>query len=437
MRSTFSVAWKTGLQNKLVDIILRLKIDGESVVHANIQHEGAVRPSLRPGRNTAIDAMRAFVTLLVLAHHALIAYMPDVPRPAAAFTQPAMLWAAFPIVDSQKFGLFGLLVMINDLFFMALMFFISGLFVWRGLSAKGAGGFLRGRLLRLGVPFVLAAGLLAPLAYYPSYRVTGADPSFQAFARAWLSLPYWPSGPAWFLWVLLAFGSVAALTHRIAPRLFEGLGQFVGGADRRPGRFFLVLVTLSAAVYIPAVMLVNYGAWLHVGPFLVQTSRIGLYAVYFLAGVAVGAGGLGRGLTDPDGALPRRWWLWPTLAVPAVIALFTIVIMAFGAKGQPKPLWDVTGGLAFALACAALSFTVLAVFLRFVRRGSRVGDSLSANAYGMYLTHYVFVTWLQYALLDAPMNGLAKGVAVLAGVVALSWLAAMALRRAPLLGRIL
>jgi peptidoglycan/LPS O-acetylase OafA/YrhL len=284
---------------------------------------------------------------------------------------------------------------------------------------------------------VLGAGLLAPLAYYPSYRVTGADPSFRAFAEAWLSLPYWPSGPAWFLWVLLAFGALAALAHRVAPRAFDRLGRLAGGADRRPGRFFLGLVALSAAVYIPATMLVNYGEWLHVGPFLVQTSRIDLYAVYFIAGVAAGAAGLGRGLTDPGGALPRRWWLWPTLAVPAVIMLFAIVIMAMGAKGHPKPLWDVTGGLAFALACATLSFTVLAVFLRFVRRRGRIVDSLSANAYGMYLTHYVFVTWLQFALLDAPISGLVKGSVVLAGVVALSWLAAMALRRAPLLGRIL
>jgi peptidoglycan/LPS O-acetylase OafA/YrhL len=406
-------------------------------MQAHVQREDAVAPSLAPGRNAAIDAMRGFVTLLVLAHHALIAYMPDVPPPAAGFAQPPMLWAAFPIVDSQKFAPFGLLVMINDLFFMALMFFISGLFVRQGLGAKGAGGFLRDRLLRLGVPFVLGAGLLAPLAYYPSYRVTGADPSFRAFAEAWLSLPYWPSGPAWFLWVLLAFGALAALTHKIAPRVFEGLGRLAGGAERRPGRFFLGLVALSAAVYIPATMLVNYGEWLHVGPFLVQTSRIGLYAVYFIAGTAVGAAGLGRGLTDPDGALPRRWWLWPTLAVPAVIMLFAIVIMAMGAKGHPKPLWDVTGGLAFALACATLSFTVLAVFLRFVRRRGRIVDSLSANAYGMYLTHYVFVTWLQFALLDAPISGLVKGSVVLAGVVALSWLAAMALRRAPLLGRIL
>jgi peptidoglycan/LPS O-acetylase OafA/YrhL len=407
-------------------------------MHAIVQHDHATSPSIGAAeRNAPIDALRAFVTLLVIAHHALIAYMPDLPPPAAAFNAPPMSWMAFPVVDAQKFAPFGLLVMINDLFFMALMFFISGLFVWTGLSAKRAGGFLKGRALRLGVPFVLAVALLAPLAYAPAYLATGAEPSLPAFARAWLSLPYWPSGPAWFLWVLLAFGAVAALVHAIAPTAFERLGRLTGGADRRPGRVFLALVVLSAAVYIPATMVVYFGAWLHVGPFLAQTSRLGLYAVYFFAGIAVGTWGLGRGLTDPGGALPRRWWQWLLAAVPAVIAILAVMIMAMGAKGQPKPLWDVTGGLAFATACAALSFAALAAFLRFTRRQGPIGASLGANAYGMYLTHYVFVTWLQYALLDAPMNGLAKGLTVLAGAVALSWLTTMVLRRTPLLGRIL
>jgi len=37
-------------------------------------------------RNVSLDALRAFVTLLVVAHHAALAYITLVPRGATAFT---------------------------------------------------------------------------------------------------------------------------------------------------------------------------------------------------------------------------------------------------------------------------------------------------------------------------------------------------------------
>jgi hypothetical protein len=66
-----------------------------------------------------------------------------------------------------------------------------------------------------------------------------------------------------------------------------------------------------------------------------------------------------------------------------------------------------------------------------------VGRSLQANAYGMYLTHYIFTAWLGWLLLPQAWGGLAKGLIVIGGAVVLSWLTTMALRRMPLLGRIL
>jgi hypothetical protein len=51
-------------------------------------------------------------------------------------------------------------------------------------------------------------------------------------------------------------------------------------------------------------MVLPFGHWTMEGPFLVQTGRIGHYLVYFLAGLAFGAAGVGQGLTDPQGRWP-------------------------------------------------------------------------------------------------------------------------------------
>lgn len=388
------------------------------------------------GRNAPIGALRAFVTLLVIAHHAVLTYHPYAPPPKAFDAQP-ILWTAFPIVDSQKFGGFGILTLVNDMFFMSLMFFISGLFVADGLKVKGAAGFLKGRTLRLGIPFVIGAGLLAPLAYFPAWLQSGGAPSLTAFVSAWTRLPFWPSGPAWFLWVLLAFGAVITAVHALFPGVADELGRLARGAERKPSRFFWGLVAASLLAYLPLAMTTPFGHWTMVGPFLVQTARVGHYFVYFLAGIAVGALGVGQGLTDPEGKLAGRWWLWQLTPVLPIVGGVAAMIMAFSPNPPPRMFLDVFGGLCFALACATLSFAALAIFLRFVRVTGAVGASLQANAYGMYLTHYVFTSWLAWTLLPQSWGGLAKGVAVFAGATALSWLTTMILRRTPLLGRIL
>jgi hypothetical protein len=60
---------------------------------------------------------------------------------------PPRWWQAFPVIDSQRGSGFSLFVGFNDVFFMSLMFLLSGLFVWRSLDRKGAAGFLRERIL--------------------------------------------------------------------------------------------------------------------------------------------------------------------------------------------------------------------------------------------------------------------------------------------------
>ncbi|PVM86357.1 acyltransferase [Caulobacter radicis] len=388
------------------------------------------------GRNAPVGALRAFVTLLVIFHHTAMTYHPYAPAPKAFDAQP-ILWTAFPVVDPQRVGAFGILTLVNDMFFMSLMFFISGLFVADGLRAKGAGGFLKGRALRLGIPFVVAAALLAPLAYYPAWLQSGGVPSVAAFAAAWTKLPFWPAGPAWFLWVLLAFGVIAAGTYAVAPGLLDRLARLGEGAERKPARFFWALVLVSTLAYLPLSMTTPFGHWTMIGPFTVQTARIGHYLVYFLAGIAVGAAGVGLGLTDPDGKLARRWWAWQLAPVLPIVGGVATLILAFSPNPPPRPFLDVFGGLMFTLACATLSFAALATFLRFARRTGPVGASLQANAYGMYLLHYVFTSWLAWMLLPQDWSGLAKATAVFVGATALSWLSTMVLRRMPLLGRIL
>lgn len=114
----------------------------QSVVSENIK----AAPSI--ARNAAVDRARTFLMLVVLLHHAIIPY------------------TYFGHTDPEGWIGFDMMVLANDSFFMAMFFFLSGLFVWPSLAHKKPGVFLCDRLLRLGLPFAIATLTIIPLAYY-------------------------------------------------------------------------------------------------------------------------------------------------------------------------------------------------------------------------------------------------------------------------------
>ncbi len=386
----------------------------------------------RASHNVALAYLRTFAVILVLAYHTSLAYFPWVPLKRTSLLVQPRFWKAFPILDSHRWTGFAMFVAFDDMFFMSLLFFLSGLFVWNSLERKGTRTFMRDRILRLVLPFIFAAAIVAPLAYYPAYAIRNADPSVAEFVRQWLSFGDWPTGPAWFIWVLLVFDCIAAALFVASPKFGERLGKLSSNANRHPARFFLLLIGISALVYVPIVIPLGPDSWTDIGPFQFQTSRIFHYALYFFMGVGVGAYGIERGLLAPDGMLAQHWLRW-TLAMP--LAFLPVVAWSLSAAALSRTLPPIVvgliGGPVLPLSCAASCFGFLALFVRFARRRTRALDSLSENEYGMYLIHYAFVSWLGYAMLTVPLPAVVKFALVFAGVVALSWVTSATLRTIP------
>jgi hypothetical protein len=380
--------------------------------------------------------LRAFLTVLVVAHHAVLAYHPFGPPLSRSFTDEPRLWRAFPITDLSKSQVFTVLVGFNDIFFMSLMFFLSGLFVWTSLQRKGAAHFVRDRVLRLGLPFAIGCALLAPLAYYPAFLQIGSGQGLAVFLQQWLAQPDWPSGPVWFIWMLLVFDCLAAATYRFAAKPVEIAGRIFSRTFHFPAAFFHAIVGSSALAYIPLSLNVNPVMWHAFGPFTFQSARILHYAAYFLMGMIVGSHTIESGLLSRAGKLARNWFRW-TVSGAAVFLVASIVIVTAMTTSAGQPIWSVLASFMFVLSCAASSLGVTAIFVRFFAERSCMWESLASNAYGIYLVHYVFVNWLQYALLNVSLPGLAKGmIATLLGL-GLSWTMVAVLRRIPAVARLI
>jgi peptidoglycan/LPS O-acetylase OafA/YrhL len=397
------------------------------------------RMTAAPARRTslAIDNLRAIVILMVLAFHSMLAYLNFLPPHPFAFDQPPYLWRSFPIVDNERWMGFDLFCAWLDVFLMSFFLMLSGLFVWPSLSRKGAPLFLGDRLLRIGLPFLIVSFLLMPVAHYPAYLQTATDPGLAAYWRHLVALPLWPVGPMWFLWLLLLWDVVAAGLFPLFAKYRDAIVRLSAFARASPGRFLASVVLLSAMAYVPLALIFGPSAWFHRGPFSLQLSRPLHYALYFFTGVAIGACGIERGLLAADGPLVRRWAQWLAGAV-ASFALWLAVMAQIVADPTGAPIvWQIAAALSFVVACFASCFFTFAISVRFAQFRTRVVDSLKDNAYGMYLFHYLFVVWLQFAMLATGMPAIIKASVVFAGTLLLSWAATAALRRIPAVAQII
>jgi len=377
-------------------------------------------PVAQSRSSLALANLRAVVILIVLAFHSVLAYVRFVPVSYSSFDSPPYGWRAFPISDSERWFGFDLFCAWQDVYLMSLLFLLSGLFVWPSLQRKRQWGFVRDRLRRLGIPFVFGVLVLVPIAVYPAYLVRGGAPDLSSYWHAYISLPFWPNGQLWFLWHLVALNIVAAAIYWVAPDALNALGRFSAAIGRRPPVYFAVLLAASAVAYVPLAIAFTPWQWSDYGPLSVQWCRPLLYGVNFFAGVGIGAAGIDVGLVAADGPLGRRWKLW--LGVALASWFLWMGVTSFTMSGQAPLFVEIASDLLFVLACVGGAFFVIAASLRFGTKRSRIFESLAVNAYSLYLVHYVFAVWLQYALLGITIFVVIKGAIVFGVTTVLSWL---------------
>ncbi|GLH79825.1 acyltransferase [Bradyrhizobium sp. SSBR45G] len=385
-------------------------------VTPNLQQAETVR-----GRIVPLDRARTFITLSVVLYHSAINY--------TYFGQGGdrMHWLGFDLV-----------ALFNDSYFMSCMFFISGLFVPGCLERRGASDFLRRRVLRLGVPYIVSIFVIMPIAYYRYYV---AEDQFTTVWWRMVSEGPWPSGSAWFLGVLLMFDLAAVLAWLVAPQAIGTLGRVAEGLQSRPLTGFLIFLLIANAAYLPPHLWFGDGVWFMPGhfPLPLQASRALLYPVFFIAGVAIGAAGLTTGPFAADGALVQRWPVWFGLSYGCygMILLLAYAHHNWIADFDSPPVWWRTAyGMAVASFCASMAFGVPTFFLRWASAPLALMDRMQPQAYGIYLLHFLPLLWLQYLVFDPAWPAAVKFAIVLLGTLSVSWLAAALLRRIPLMARI-
>jgi peptidoglycan/LPS O-acetylase OafA/YrhL len=273
---------------------------------------------------------------------------------------------------------------------MSLLFLISGFFVWQSLKRKGAKKFLYSRFIKLGIPYLLLTSIAA------SFGMIGI------------------AGHLWFLWVLLTFDILSAILYKLVPHLDDKLKIKASGIFKNHLIFFAILFIISIFIYLP--IIIKFGPqWILI-----------LHLIYFFAGLGVGAYGIENTIFNSQSKLTKNWWLYLSLA----IVTFIIGYNLFNFLGTMMIVTNI-------LFSALMTLGVSATFLRFVTKHTDKLDNLNTNAYGIYIVHYIFVTGLQYYLLEFNLHAIYKSLIVFIISFLLSWIFISTIRRLSLIRKVI
>jgi fucose 4-O-acetylase-like acetyltransferase len=376
-----------------------------------------------------VDNLRVALTVLVVLHHAAITYG---NIPLWFYSEPAQ--------DPGGVAL-DLFVYSNQTFFMGLFFLLAGYFVPGATDRRGRRGFVRERLVRLGVPLLLFVVLLRPLASVSGYLgLLQADPD----------LPYWlfyvfsiDPGPMWFVEVLLVMSLVYVMVRRFRERRDADGGVKAGATgpvrplDTTPLRWFGMGWFIPVAVFAVGLAMATF-AWRYAFPApywpfvgLPSPGYLPQYAALFTAGVFAYRNNWLMRLPNSAG--------WGGLAL-AVVSLLGLVV-SMGALGEAFMIPGTWQALVMILVESFFTMGVvlclLVFFRRFLNRSNRFLGFLSDNAFAVYVLHSVVLVWLAVALSGWEAGAVAKFAGLAALAVPLTWTLAAAVRAVPGAKRVL
>lgn len=397
----------------------------------NIQIEKVTTQTRTPW----IDYLRGFVTVLVVAHHASLAY-----TTFASFNKAAYISSTHPVVDAMRWIGMDYFEDFNDIFFMSLMFLISGIFVMSSLRKKGTGLFIADRFYRLLIPFFIGVTLLMLMAHYPAYYLAHGNFNLKDYVVDFFTVEAWPVGPPWFIWVLFVFNVVLALLYPFVGPFINRLGERLANCANRPLKVLFIWYLLTWITYIPLMLWAGAGTWTGFGPFDFQVSRVLLYFGYFLIGVLVGSSGIDRSIFGNHSLLMKKWSLW------GLAAIFTYVVLKlseaplkemYAQKGSNPLLIVLIYRSIWTLSCTLSSIALISLFRKLFSHANRFWQSLSENAYGIYLIHYIFVIWCQFLLLEAGLPVVIKFSISFVVSMGASWSLIYLIRKIKMVARIL
>jgi glucan biosynthesis protein C len=378
----------------------------------------------------------------VIAHHVGQAYGPT--------------GGSWPIQEAVRARILGPFFTVNRSFFMSLFFLISGYLMVMSYDRSQPAAFVKGRLLRLGIPLLAFFLLVIPVQQYLCHWRAG-HLGVMSFGRYYVDCYLgqgppladwkgrWPEmnfGHLWYVEHLLIVSLCYALLRTVWKRFAgaqptsAGIGIMpgAGGAQMKLPGIAAILLFAAALAFVSALVRLPY-------PIDKWIGFLGFIQVAFadvprdLSFFVLGAVGYRRqwfvGLPNGMG----RAWLLTGLALTALWYAYAMGLSQFLPLGRDAmsiiyPLWE-------SLLCCGLCIGLLYLFREKFNRQNRWTKAMAEGQYAAYLFHVPIVVLIQYTIAGTPLPPFTKFVLVTAAAVPLTFLFAHWIRQPAWLRRIL
>ncbi|HBQ64667.1 MAG TPA: hypothetical protein DD727_07060 [Clostridiales bacterium] len=340
----------------------------------------------KTGRLYFLDNLRTFVTILVIVFHVALSYGSD---QGWYFHQPAD--------DAFSLVILGFCISINQAFFMAMLFMISGYFTPGAYDRKGFGGFIKDRLLRLAIPYLVYVLAVIPVVvYFYERHFHGLDITFLLYySQTVLKFKLLGPGPLWFALVLLVFSIFYAAFRGSLDRIRKT--REVKKLPFPAGKTILLFIAgLSVAT-----MLIRWAfpinEWFSVFNLVyLDFSHMFSYISLFFLGVLAFR-------NDWFMNIPKKTGItWSLVTLGAVLVWPAIMLTSGILEGDRVSLF---GGLHWqsfvysgweTLVCVGTCISLPWIFRQRAGWKNNVAKRLSGSSYTVYLIHTPVIVGIQY-----------------------------------------
>ncbi|MBC7879887.1 MAG: acyltransferase [Anaerolineae bacterium] len=362
-------------------------------------------PQPASSRLVFVDNLRGFLIVLVIVHHTAITYGAS---------------GSWYYNESPKTGLVSLvlttLCAFDQSFFMGFFFLLAALFIPRSLQRRGVAGYVRERLVRLGIPLlVFLIGISPPLEYLSAWIDGGVRGNFWSFLLTDPPiLKHWWPGPLWFVQTLLLFSFAYLLI---------GGGRVGTERPSSPTLWQVVLLGLVQTVLSFAIRFI----------FPIGQTVFGMQFAYFPQYVLLFAAGVWFANPKMLLNLPSHWRTpaaVTALAGAVAVPLTAVMLGGLDDKFLGGPYWQ--AGLAAADEAVTGYAAIIALILWF---RDRIPESwslltdLGKNSYGIFIVHAPVLVLVSLALRGIALPPLVKFGVVAVLATAASWLISHWIRR--------
>lgn len=386
-------------------------------------------PILHLQRLDYLDAARAFALMLGIVFHASLSFMPIF-----------IGWAVMDVSTSSTVSLF---VMIAHSFRMELFFLIAGFFSHMSFHQQGALHFMRSRLLRIAIPFVVGWFLLRPL-LVSAWIIGGESMRGEANILAGLQSGYasleklpvdlFAGTHLWFLYYLLLI-SALVLVSRYLLTLCRPLQQNVMQLSDSLMRWICHSNLAIFALSIPtAVCLWFMSYWSVDTPDKTLVPNIPVLLVY--GGFFV-FGWLLHRRTERLDYFSRVTWAKFIICAGSITATSMIYDLAAKTTHPHYHLLKAFFVVCYALMMWLLVASTIGFFKRFFDRPNKMIRYLAESSYWLYLIHLPIVIFFQIAFAELPWHWSIKLTSISLLTVVISIVIYDLLIRSTVIGQIL